>query len=403
MQLVRDTGRLGGRSDCHWPSHQALPTVAASSFPPLPTFEAFRDLLLGSSNDDAAFGHCENTIVDTIPGGLVRGRNWFGPGICVPMTHTTRNTMKAITSYLVNDAILSPTSMSVIKVGAGLLDVSVDNLGYWDGQISTIDPNFVDAADGRHFLCGDDGIDWYDFVGMPVSGVGFPNFGHFLFDGLGAALLYMQLIANPALRLCGPPLRPWQAELLDLMNCRERYIPLRRPARFRKLLFTSMSSFHTSYPTRFVRPLFDLIRFRAGPPVGSRRVLLSRAGDTSRRFLRNRTEVEAVFRGAGFDVVRPETMSVGEQIRRLAGATFIAGETGSALANIGFSEPGATVLEIIPETYADGWIRAVSRLFGHQWSVYFANVETTRSGYHQFAFEVDIPELQIALRRLLPP
>lgn len=377
-----------------------LPLLAAGKLPRAAGFDAFRAAVLAESGPDIACDHAAGDSIDTLPEGLLRDRNWFGPGQCPRMTASTVNQTKAISSYLVHDAVLSPASMSILKPEIGLIDASVDNLAFWDGQISTLDPNFVDSFAGRHFLADCATLPSFDCIALPVSGPGFPNYGHFLFDGLAAALLHTQLFADPRLRLVGPPLAPWQAEILDALNCRDRYLALDQPARFGKLLFSNMLSHHTSYPTRFVRPLFDNLRFRFGStdPGRSRLVYLAR-GDLQRRVLHNRDAVEDCFHSEGFDIVRPERLSIGDQVRLMGSAIFVAGETGSNLANAGFCDPGATVFELMPDSYPDGWIRAMSRLMGHRWAVYFARGMAGGGG--TIGFEIDIAELRRAIRQLV--
>ena len=390
--------------------YRASPLFKASKLPRVAGFERFREAVLAEDKTDIAFDHAAADMINTLPQGLVRDRNWFGPGSSPKMTDCTVNHTKAISSFLVHDAVLSPASMSILKPcgpnapaefgSPALVDISVDNLGFWDGQISNLDENFVDATSGRHFLPDCARLPYFDCIALPVSGVGFPNYGHFLFDGLAAVAMHLRMIDDHRIRLVGPPLAPWQAEILAALDCRDRYLAIDQPARFSKLLFTSMLSFHTSYPTRFIRPLYDTLRFRFGSidPGRSRLIYLAR-GDQQRRILGNRDAVEACFAEEGFDVVRPERLSVAEQVRLVASAVFVAGETGSNLANAGFSDPGTTVLELMPDCYADGWIRAMSRLLGHRWAVYFA--ETTRGPRGEVLFTIDIGDLRAAIRRLV--
>ena len=379
-----------------------LPLMATDKLLRSPNFEAFRAAVLDGVGPDLALDHAAADAIDTLPEGLIRDRNWFGPGQSRRMTASSINPMKAISSFLVHDAVMSPASMSILKPDVGLVDASVDNLAYWDGQISSLDANFVDSFAGRHFVADCEQLPFFDCIAMPVSGPGFPNYGHFLFDGLAAVLLHLQLFSSPRLRLVGPPLAPWQAEILDALNIRDRYLALEQPARFSKLLFSNMLSFHTSYPTRFVRPLFDSLRFRFGSvdPGRSRLVYLAR-GDVQRRVLGNRAEVEACFADEGFDVIRPEHLSVADQVRLMASAVFVAGETGSNLANAGFCDPGTTVFELMPDCYPDGWIRAMSRLLGHRWSVFFAETAAQRGGGGEMDFNIGISELRSAIRQLV--
>jgi capsular polysaccharide biosynthesis protein len=42
------------------------------------------------------------------------------------------------------------------------------------------------------------------------------------------------------------------------------------------------------------------------------------------------------------------------------------------MANIGFCDPGARVLEIQPEQFFEGWTRTACMIFGHRWFVFCA-------------------------------
>ena len=182
---------------------------------------------------------------------------------------------------------------------------------------------------------------------------------------------------------------------------------------FRKLLTTTLLSLHVSYPTGFVRPLFDLLRFRFGatdPP--HRRVFFSRANDQSRRVLRNRDEIETRMATLGFEIIRPEHLPFREQARLLAEASFVAGESGAAMANLGFCPPGTRVLEIQPDRFVEGWTRGMCFQFAHQWNVYFAHVDSApvlaADGLPQnpnqvFSFVVDPDDLMAAVRAIDAP
>ncbi len=386
-------------------SGEPMPVVATARFPRATRFQAFCRAVTGDTAQDLAFDHASQDVLDTLPEGLVPGVNQFGTGACVAMTHSSLNASKAMASFLVHDAVLSPASMAVLRPGAGLLDITVDNLGFFGGQLSAIDDTFIESDAGVHLVYDPRALPEIDCIAVPICGVGFPNYGHFLFDGLAAALQHLQTIRDPRLRLVGPKLQPWQAEILAELDALDLYMPLEAPTRFRRMVLSSMLSFHTSYPTRFVRPLYDSLRFRFGGPAHDRSglVLLSRGGDTSRRVLTNREAVEACFAAEGFTVVRPETLSVVEQARLMASCVVVAGETGSNLANVGFCDPGTQVLEILPDCYADGWIRALCRLMGLRWNVFLApsTDEAQLRGAGCLRFEVDVAALRGAIRAVM--
>ncbi len=68
-------------------------------------------------------------------------------------------------------------------------------------------------------------------------------------------------------------------------------------------------------------------------------------------------------------------MSVAEQAAAMAEARFVIGESGAAMANVGFCPQGATVLELQPERFVEGWTRGMCFHLGHRWHLYLARVE----------------------------
>lgn len=117
------------------------------------------------------------------------------------------------------------------------------------------------------------------------------------------------------------------------------------PARFDRLLVTTRLAaggrwfdpmLARWYRKRLVEPLGTL-------PFARRKLYLSRAG-TARRRLANEPAVFAALEPLGFELVRPETLSVREQINLFAQASHIVGLSGAAFANMVFAPPGARVV-----------------------------------------------------------
>jgi len=81
----------------------------------------------------------------------------------------------------------------------------------------------------------------------------------------------------------------------------------------------------------------------AGPGAFGNALYVSRSAAPATRNLVNRNEIEAIARDFGLAPVRPETLSIGEQIGLFSFARTIVGEYGSALHNAVFAAPGAAV------------------------------------------------------------
>lgn len=393
-----------------------MPTLGsfrASDLVPVDDFEALDAALGSGTREDCAFVHAPRSGVAHTPAGLVRGVNLFGPGVSPEMTATPGSIgrMREVTSVVLNDARFVASSMSVIDSRDRVFLDGIDNLGGADA-LAGYDPHYARDAEGALRLDDDFAARaaYIDCVALPVCGPGLPNYGHFLYDGLCAVWLHAQLLRDRPLRVVGQPLLPWQREILAAVGLESLYLEVTGPVVFRKLLTTTLLSLHVSYPTAFVRPLFDLMRFRFGtaaPPL--RRVFFSRAADVGRRVLRNRPEIEGRMRDLGFEVIHPERLSFRDQARLMAEAAFVVGESGAAMANLGFCTPGTRVLEIQPERFVEGWTRGMCFQFAHRWHVYFAKVDsspvmgsdgTPQDPNQVFSYVVDAAELARAVEAI---
>lgn len=391
----------------------ALGTFRASDLPAVDDFDALAAALESDRREDCAFAHAPRSGVAHTPAGLVRGVNLFGPGISADMTATPGSIgrMREVSSVLLNDCRFVGSSMSVIDRNNRVFLDGIDNLGAAPA-LAGFDPHYERDAAGRLGLRDEyvSRTTYIDCVALPVCGLGVPNYGHFLYDGLCVAWLHAQLLANRPLRIVGQPLLPWQREILAAVGLERHYLEVTDAVVFRRLLTTTLLALHVSYPTAFARPMFDMLRFRFGASgPAHRRVFFSRAADVTRRVLRNRAEVEARMAELGFEIVRPERLSFREQVRLMGETAFVAGESGAAMANLGFCQPGTRVLEIQPDRFVEGWTRGMCFQFAHRWHVYFAQVDsapvaaadgTLQDPSQVFSFTVNVADLSRAVEAI---
>ncbi|MEE3501379.1 glycosyltransferase 61 family protein [Acidiphilium acidophilum] len=381
---------------------------SAESVPAVSRFAAFRRAVLDPDGAECAFRHAPDRIVDVVPQGLVVDRTIFGEGqpAIAGLRDEPRHRLAQVVSLVLRDAVLAPDSMAVLSETRGFFEPSVNNLAVWNNRLSSIDPNFRDAGPGAWTLAEPDAaMPYVDAVAMPVVGVGGSNYRHFLYDGLAAVVLHRRLL-GAAVRAAGRVLLPWQAEILAALGLLDDYITLDRPTRFRKILTSTMLSFTVSYPNRFVRTVFDQMRFQlGGAPGGARRVMISRDEATNRRIMDHRDVIEAIAVAQGFEIVRPAELSVAAQVRMFASARWVIGESGAGLANIGFCPPGASVLELQPDRFSDGWTRAACHLLGLRWHGLFARSEPegAEGMPGEFHFEIEPDTFRAALAVLLGP
>jgi capsular polysaccharide biosynthesis protein len=153
---------------------------------------------------------------------------------------------------------------------------------------------------------------------------------------------------------------PWQRRLLDLAGYAG--LPVRVVDNHASLRVESLVVPDRSLVAHgWAHPQAHLVWDRVAAPSrgrgGPARVFLSRAGhNEARRAAGHRSAdrstaewdagVDAVFAAAGFEVARPETLSIDDQLALVADADLVAGASGSALHLSAFAPESARVLEI---------------------------------------------------------
>jgi Glycosyltransferase 61 len=93
---------------------------------------------------------------------------------------------------------------------------------------------------------------------------------------------------------------------------------------------------------------------RSEPPPGNDRLYirrLARPGEPMGRGILNENEVKEVLDSFGFKEFVPEQVTVADQARAFASASFIAGAHGSAFTNLVFCRPGTKVVEFFSPVY----------------------------------------------------
>ncbi len=277
------------------------------------------------------------------------------------------------------DATLLSRSLVVIAPGDYVYQGSID----WSippaerlKAVATFDPTILvdDAGVAERNAAQEFAVS--ERIGIPICGPGFPNFGHFLYDGLSMAIA---IRSSPAFTdemvFVGPELSEWQRAILAAVNILDRYEPVRVNTVFRALLPSTMLYGHLPFPSRFLRLTFDLLRMQTSldREPGQAKVFLSR-GDSTKRLLTNRRALEAAVRERGFEVVDPGRIALDDMIRLLGECRLVVGESGAGLANLGFCNFATRVLEIQGSDFADQYTRATCAVFGLRWHAYIVDV-----------------------------
>jgi capsular polysaccharide biosynthesis protein len=390
--------------------------LASEMLPSSADFPVLVREVVSPQSSDLVFRNAPTTRASVESAALRRGINLFGADAPEAMRHFKDGVyhMRAVETVVLKNAIYSPRSATICKVGAGFYRPSLENFPIDSTALARLaanDPLYqFDSQRGCRFSEEAATLTFRDTTAVPVCGTGFPNYGHFLYDGLPIFFLLLTSISGWRPELVGPPLLPWQREVLDVLGIADLYYPLTQPTVFSKIVTTNLISLHVAYPTRFIRPLFDAIRLKAGSAgkVRSRNIFVSRGHTRGTRHLVNRAEVEECFRESGFDIVAPEFMPFLAQVRLFSSCTVVASDTGAGFANIGFCDPGTKVLEIQPVDFLEGWTRSSCMILGHQWHVLFADSKVL---YDRVAdqspraidYSVDISELRLAIRAITGP
>jgi hypothetical protein len=152
-----------------------------------------------------------------------------------------------------------------------------------------------------------------------------------------------------------------------------------------------------------LHPLFraasDFWVTRAGippaPALPTGRVFISRGGVASGRFLSNRRALEGIAADEGFEIVRPETMPIREQIALFRRASHVIGEYGSGLHGTIFGPEEQSALVLRGTSIAPGFVQSgLAAAFGHTLGYVFGPSDAQAIDY---AFTVEEQDFRLGL------
>lgn len=174
-------------------------------------------------------------------------------------------------------------------------------------------------------------------------------YGHWLLECMPKLLLIRrELDRLPSLRIIVPASMPryvsaWISRILpgidvEILDQDREYLCCERLL-MPTLLMDTGNYFHPA-----LLPMLDDLLGPSMPSSPDRRLYVSRVTPSAFRALINREEIEAIAAAEGLTVVKPETLSIQEQMKLFAGAGIVIGEFGSAMHNTVFSPAGTRVL-----------------------------------------------------------
>ena len=193
---------------------------------------------------------------------------------------------------------------------------------------------------------------------------------------------------------------PFQREIAQHLGLRpEQIIEVKPSSVVRCRELTVVPSSFRKFGTALDPGVFEWIRERfVGKRTGrrGRRIYVSRRMAAKRR-ASNEAEVVALLARKGFEDIVLEELSFAAQVALFAESEVIVAAHGAGLANVVFSPPGSTVIEITPEDCepARRFFDNLSVGAGHNFVRVSGGI-----GFNDEEFEVSLPSLENALRYL---
>lgn len=246
------------------------------------------------------------------------------------------------------EAILAPSAMGLTSEKLARLDRFASVPGFRlsdEGAGLSLDHAILDSAP------------WIPGASIFSSHAAHGTYGHWFFDCVPPLYAARQAFRAHDLRLLTRPLAEWQRETIlglglgDAMVVRSDAV-----VRCEMLLVPSFVGITNA---RACGPITNeaMAAVREGLLAGrtkrSRIVYVSRRSDSARRRMTNEEALEDALEARGAAVLRPESMSLREQVELAASADILVSPIGSGSMNIGFAPPGATLIEIVPRGYVD--------------------------------------------------
>jgi Glycosyltransferase 61 len=176
------------------------------------------------------------------------------------------------------------------------------------------------------------------------------------------AILHRHAAGN--IRLALPQLRPWQRKSLELLGASNLPAIVTKPGAQYLIPMAECYDFVAGRADFAVSPLSQAAyaRMRAGVRTATPhhwRIYIDRSGQANRR-LPNERALLARLLQRGFHAVRPEQLSLEEQIVLFKGAGIVVGQLGAGLANIAFCQPGTVVYEMVPDHHPNSCFLAMA-------------------------------------------
>jgi capsular polysaccharide biosynthesis protein len=220
-----------------------------------------------------------------------------------------------------------------------------------------------------------------------IYGPAHETWGHWLVDFLPRLwVLHASFHALDKLHFLMPPdLRDFAREMLMLCGLRaEQLVPYEYWREVistdRLLMPTGLRAVNRLAPCFDVATEFWISRARASAGIvvgaGGAALFLSRGAAAQQRQVANRAEIEHIAAAEGLRVVRPETLTVADQISLFSAARILCGEYGSGLHNAVFAAAGSVTCALRGNSRHPGFVQSgVATALRQQVGYVFGNTE----------------------------
>ncbi|MDQ2137361.1 glycosyltransferase family 61 protein [Alcaligenaceae bacterium A4P071] len=193
------------------------------------------------------------------------------------------------------------------------------------------------------------------------------NYGSFLFRILPKLGIVDQLNLKD-FKILVPSYNPNMLALLQLAGLKTEQLVLQDvniEYHMDRALMVSMQN-EEAFLHQPTREFYKKFKSRIPHSQPHRRLYLTRRGmsaGATGRAMTNELEVATALESHGFEIMEPSRLSPREQIKLFASASVVVGQSGSALFNCVFMQPGTRLIDMESEPH---WLHAHMCLFGSQ-------------------------------------
>ena len=305
-------------------------------------------------------------------------------------------------SYFADVTALSVGCYTLKKIGVTSHGLLVrDGKLLTSGQLSLSEESIKEAASYGSICAKREFSRIVDEPVVSLAGPGHLIYGHWLVDFLPKLYLLQRNGIDPsAVNYLLPANTPrFALSWLQLLGISERQFVFFEPYEeavgatclFVPTLLRTNGRTHPLFRSA-IEYLLSLIPRRSSRAHGNgagRRIYLSRGGDgPENRKLLNRRGIEQIAVDRGYTVVRPETLSITDQLTMLSRARCIVGEYGSALHGSLFAPPGTVVCALRASARHPGFLQSgLCQAMGQKIGYVFGS-----AGEHDVEQKFSIPE-----------